>query len=351
MHIPDGYLSPSTCAAFYASACPFWYAALNQVKRQLHTRFVPLVSVFSAFSFVIMMFNLPLPGGTTGHATGVGLATVVLGPWAAMLAISIALLIQAVFFGDGGILTFGANCFNIAIMGSLAAAAVYRLIGGSAAPGSSRRVIAAGMSGYVAINLAALLTAVQFGMQPMLFHDAAGTPLYAPYSLSVAVPAMMLGHLTLAGLAEFMVSAGMVAYLQRREPALLSYAMPTQTEPAGWDRRSARRLWLGLAMLMILTPLGLLTVGSAWGEWSAEDFRTEDVRTRMTTSSNGVRPPASPPTGLERLATFWTAPMPDYAPPLMKNPAFGYILSAMAGSGLILLVYLGLSWAAGRRHA
>ena len=70
MHIPDGYLSPATCAATYAITLPFWYLALARVKRLLHTRMVPLLAVFSAFSFVIMMFNLPLPGGTTGHAAG-----------------------------------------------------------------------------------------------------------------------------------------------------------------------------------------------------------------------------------------------------------------------------------------
>ena len=160
MHIPDGYLSPSTCAALYASACPFWYVALKKVQKQLHTRFVPLVSVFSAFSFVIMMFNLPLPGGTTGHATGVGLASVVLGPWAGMLAVSIALVIQALFFGDGGITAIGANCFNIAIVGSLVAWAVYRLAASHSPIESSRRRWAAGLAGYVAINAAALITAI-----------------------------------------------------------------------------------------------------------------------------------------------------------------------------------------------
>ena len=146
MHIPDGYLSPSTCAIAYASAAPFWYVALQKVKRQLHTRFLPLISVFSAFSFVIMMFNLPLPGGTTGHATGVGLAAVVLGPWAGMLAISVALVIQAVFFGDGGVTAIGANCFNIAIVGSLMASLVYRLVAGTSPTGSSRRLLAAGLA-------------------------------------------------------------------------------------------------------------------------------------------------------------------------------------------------------------
>src|SRR5579872_4460395 len=80
MHIPDGYLSPSTCAALYAAAAPFWYVAFARVKRLLNTRLVPLLAVASAFCFVIMMFNVPLPGGTTGHAVGVGAATVVLGP-------------------------------------------------------------------------------------------------------------------------------------------------------------------------------------------------------------------------------------------------------------------------------
>ena len=121
VHIPDGYLSPSTCALLYGTAIPFWYTAFARVKRLLNTRLIPLLAVASAFCFVIMMFNVPLPGGTTGHAVGAGAATVVLGPWASMLSVSIALLIQAVFFGDGGITTFGANCLNMAIMGSLAA--------------------------------------------------------------------------------------------------------------------------------------------------------------------------------------------------------------------------------------
>ena len=102
MHIPDGYLSPSTCATLYVGAAPFWYVALRRVKSLMHGRIVPMISLFSAFSFVVMMFNLPLPGGTTGHAVGMGIAAVVLGPWASILAISVALAIQAVFFGDGG---------------------------------------------------------------------------------------------------------------------------------------------------------------------------------------------------------------------------------------------------------
>ena len=133
MHIPDGYLSPSTCATLYAAAAAGWYSALRRIKRVLLTRVIPLISVFAAFSFVVMMFNLPLPGGTTGHALGVTIAAIVLGPSGAILALSIAIAIQALFFGDGGISTLGANCFNMAIVGSLVAYGSYRLIAARAA--------------------------------------------------------------------------------------------------------------------------------------------------------------------------------------------------------------------------
>jgi hypothetical protein len=103
MHIPDGYLGPSTCVALYGGAAPFWWIALRRMKRALHTRMVPLLSLFSAFSFIVMMFNLPLPGGTTGHAVGVAIATIVLGPWAAILAISIALVRGARRSGRHGV--------------------------------------------------------------------------------------------------------------------------------------------------------------------------------------------------------------------------------------------------------
>jgi len=104
-----------------------------------------------------MMFNLPLPGGTTGHAVGVGIAAIVLGPWASILAISIALVIQALLFGDGGITAIGANCFNMAILGSLTAYGIYRLVAGSAPIESPRRVFAAALAGYLAINVSAVL--------------------------------------------------------------------------------------------------------------------------------------------------------------------------------------------------
>jgi len=358
MHIPDGYLSPSTCATFYLFAASGWYAALKRIKQLLATRAIPLISVFAAFCFVVMMFNVPLPGGTTGHAVGVGIATIVLGPWGSILAISIALAIQALFFGDGGITTLGANCFNMAMVGSFVAYGVYRMMAANSNLKSRQRVLAAAVAGYVAINASAFVTAVELGIQPMLFHDASGTPLYAPYPLHVAIPAMMIGHLTFAGLAEAAISAGMVSYLQRADLGLLRGVSGLAQTPtpiitgasaAGASAESSQRqLWWVVAFLMLFTPLGILAAGTAWGEWSSADLTNPHTRKQIEAASGNHAPPSSVSVGIEKLSTLWTAPFPGYAPRFIKSPAFGYLLSAMFGVGLLVLASL-LARVAGRK--
>ena len=343
MHIPDGYLSPSTCAVMYAAAAPCWWAALRRTRKKLFGRRLPLLALFAAFAFVVMMFNLPLPGGTTGHAVGVGIAAIVLGPWASLLSISLALVIQALFFGDGGITTLGANCFNMAIAGSFAAWGIYRLVSWGAAADSRRRVVAAALAGYGAINLSALLAAIELGIQPMLFHDATGAPLYAPYPLRIAVPAMMIGHLTIAGLAEAVMSAGLFSYLRRNEPGLVGLGhdqSQNQNQLPHPSQQQARmghpaKLWGALAVVLLLTPLGILAGGAAWGEWAPKDFADPARRAEIAAASGRVAPPVAAPAGVARLARVWTAPLPDYAPHFVKSAGFGYLLSAMFGVGLI----------------
>jgi len=358
MHIPDGYLSPSTCAVLYAAAIAGWYSALKRLKRMLLSRMVPLISVFAAFSFVVMMFNLPLPGGTTGHALGVTIVAIVLGPSGAILAISMALAIQALFFGDGGISTLGANCFNMAIVAALVAYASYRLIAAGASITSRRRVAAAAIAGYLAVNAAALIAAIEFGIQPGLFHDARGMPLYAPYPLSIAVPAMMIGHLTLAGLAEAVISAGLVAYLQAADPALLrnTAGVPPATQaapeimPAATN--SLRRLWVAVALLMVLTPLGILAAGKAWGEWSPSDLATRQSQAQATAAASDGLQSQAIPAGMQRLSKLWSAPFPAYAPTFVRSARFGYFLSAMFAVGVLLLVSLAMQqWVQRRREA
>ena len=335
MHIPDGYLSPSTCIGLYAAATPFWYLAMKRLRAKLATQAVPVLALLSAFSFVLMMFNLPLPGGTSGHAVGMGIASIVLGPWMSILSVSVALLVQAVFFGDGGLTTYGANCFNMAIVGSLVAYGVYRVGSFRAGVSSVRRVLVAGLAGYSGINVAALLAAIEFGMQPVFFHDANGIPLYAPYPLRVSIPAMMIGHLTFAGLAEFLVTAALVKYLAQADPALLAVGIGRPTAPS---LASRRKLWVIVSIAVCLTPLGILTIGKAWGEWNVEDFTDPARRSAMAASSGNTAAPSRPPVGLEHLSSFWQAPLADYELKFIRNSSGAYFVSAAVGVGLAMII-------------
>jgi cobalt/nickel transport system permease protein len=221
MHIPDGYLGPVTSGVMYAVMFPIWGLASRMVKKTLRARQVPLLAIGAAFSFVIMMFNVPIPGGTTGHAVGAVLVAILLGPWAACIAVTVALIVQALLFGDGGITAIGANSFNMAFIEVFCGYYLYRLISGSTDTTSGRRVIAAGVAGYTALNIAALSTAIMFGIQPLLHKTASGQSLYCPYGLNVAIPAMLGEHILLFGWVEAVVTALVVKYLQKQDPSLL----------------------------------------------------------------------------------------------------------------------------------
>ncbi|OPY56516.1 MAG: Fused nickel transport protein NikMN [Pelotomaculum sp. PtaU1.Bin035] len=323
MHIPDGYLSPQTCAVMGAVMLPVWAAAAKKVNNVQKTKYAPLMAIGAAFTFVIMMFNIPVPDGTTAHAVGGGLLAIVLGPWAACISITIALAVQALLFGDGGILAFGANTFNMALLLPFSAYYTYRLIAGNSEAASSRRWLGGLAGGYIGVNLAALAAAVEFGLQPVLFHAADGAALYCPYPLSMAVPAMALAHLSIAGPVEGVITALAIRYLQERNAGILS----VEASSSPLEGHSYKKLMRGLGMLILLSPLGLLAKGTAWGEWAAGE-----IEAKM----------GFIPGGMSSLAERWQAPLPDYGLPgfehnLLQSSTV-YIVSAIIGLGIIFAI-------------
>lgn len=326
MHIPDGYLSPSTCAVGYAVAVPFWYVASRRVTRVVKTRNVPFLALLAALSFIIMMFNVPIPDGTTAHAVGGSLIAIVLGPWAAVIAVTVALTFQALLFGDGGVLALGANVVNMAIVLPFVGYAVYRLVAGRAPLTARRRVIAAAVAGYASINAAALAAAIEFGIQPGLFQTASGAPLYSPYDLAQAIPAMMIPHLTVAGFCEAALSAAVLAYLQRADPARLCANHPGIPTRASLTSPRPRKAWsparvaaVGMAVLVVLTPLGLLAPGGAFGE---------DAPADLDIGGLGL---STVPSGLAKYNGFWNhAILGDYGFG-GEHANLAYIVSAIVG--------------------
>jgi cobalt/nickel transport system permease protein len=278
-----------------------------------------------------MMFNVPVPGGTTAHAVGGTLAAIVLGPWAAVITVSVSLVIQALFFGDGGITTIGANCFNMAVVLPIAGYLVYRLIAQGAPALSRRRLIAAGIGSYVGINLAGFLVGVELGIQPVLWSEN-GRALYAPYSFSKAIPAMMIAHLTIAGAAEVIATVFALAYIQRAHPYLLDRS--ARVETASVKRRSWQFPAIAAAIIL-LVPLGLLASGSAWGEWASDELGSrKDV--------------GYVPSGLHKYEGIWSAPFSGYSMPWVpenasfSQEAFAYILAAVVGLALIFTIVFAL---------
>ena len=172
--------------------------------------------------------------------------------------------------------------------------------------------------------VAAFFAAVEFGVQPMLFHTANGTPLYAPYPLSISIPAMVIPHALVASVVEGLITALVVVYLQRTNQSALEFIKKAAITPELNGFAKWRALWIGLAVLIVLVPIGLLAPGTAWGEWGTEQL-----------SSLGL---AFIPEGMAKLSGLWSAPLPDYDLPAFKNANLGYILSGIVGTIIIGIV-------------
>jgi cobalt/nickel transport system permease protein len=336
MHIPDGYLAPAVSLAMAIPTIPVWAIATQRVKKVLNNRTVPLLAIFSALSFTVMMFNIPVPGGTTAHAVGGTLIAVVLGPWAAAIAVSTALILQALFFGDGGVLAIFANCFNMAIVLPFVGYGTYRLLAAGSPVLSTRRAVAAGIGAYAGITVAALAVGIELGIEPALFYQS-GHALYSPYGLGEAVPAMVLAHAFGASIVEGLVTGLGVSYLQRRHPEYLTslgriFAPEAVTE----DAAPRRSIWRPAAAAVsgavaVLAIIGLLEGRGDPGrlfnaDWSRVDWPSVATMLLITVVVGAVVVPAAYlllPRGVKRIGSGFAA-LAVIAPLGLIAPGFAY---------------------------
>lgn len=317
MHIPDAYLSPATQAVSYAVMTPVWVVAARKTRQTLTARQAPLLSISAAFCFAVMMFNIPALGGTTAHALGAVLAAILIGPYAAILAMTLTLVIQALFFGDGGILTLGANSFNMAFVAVAVGYSAYKLVRGKAEPGSTRGIIAGACAAYLGTVAASLSAGFVLGLQPLIAHDAVGHALYFPFGWRITIPAMLTIHLLIAAPAEAVITASALVYCARNFPQAIG--RPVNHKTGFWNPRRA------LIAVLCLTPLGLLASGEAWGEWNPEALQ------KMVGYS---------PSGIAKAHDLIKAPLADYGfagPDGTGWAIAGYVVSAFLGAGLVAL--------------
>lgn len=237
MHIPDGFLSTLVAIVFWAiSALGVGYA-LRRVGKDLGERQVPLMGVLAAAIFAGQMLNFSVTGGTSGHLLGAALATILLGPWAAIIVLTSVVSIQALIFQDGGLLALGANLFNMAIIGVTVSYFVYTSVQ-RLARGRSWGIFVGGFTAaWLSIVVAALAAALQLALS--------GT---SPANISV--PAMGGVHM-LIGIGEGLITVGALAFLYAARRDLFSAGA---TAP-----KSGAVIWIfgmGIALaLAVLSPL------------------------------------------------------------------------------------------------
>ena len=154
----------------------FW-----KLGKRLDERTMPMMAILAAGIFVAQMLNFPIGGGTTGHLIGAALATILLGPYAAMLIITAILTIQCLVFGDGGITSLGLNILNMAIIAPLVTYGVMMLFG-------KNRTLGTPVAAWAAVFIAATVCAAQLALSYSISDGTYGI------TGALAFPAMMGYH-------------------------------------------------------------------------------------------------------------------------------------------------------------
>jgi cobalt/nickel transport system permease protein len=236
MHIPDGFLSAPVAVASAALSVAAIAAAARRSHALLGTRAVAMMGITAAFVFAAQMINFPVAGGTSGHLVGGVLAAVLLGPSAGVIVMTAVLTMQCLAFGDGGLLSLGANVLNMGVIHPVVGFALVRIVvglgGGDARAHDALRVAAVAFASWVATVVAAGTCAGELALS------------------GVAAPGLVLTgmvgvHLAI-GVGEGLITALVVAALLRLEPALLER-----------PRASGSSSPLTIAVLGLAVSLGL----------------------------------------------------------------------------------------------
>lgn len=256
MHIPDGFLDAKTAVISAGMAAVGIGIALRSVRRTSSGRRVPLIGLAAAFVFAAQMLNFPVAGGTSGHLIGAVLVAVLLGPSAAVLAMTAVLVVQCFMFADGGVTALGANIFNMAIVAPGIGYAIYALVRRAAGDSLRSRLLATAFAAWCSTVVAAIVCAGQLALS--------GTVAWR-----VAFPAMAGIHL-LIGVGEAVITTLVVAAVARARPELLASRPPTPAS-SHYSELTAYGLLLSLGLVIFVAPFasgspdGLEKVAAALG--------------------------------------------------------------------------------------
>ena len=237
MHMADALLSPAVGGVMYAvSTGAIAYSVAKMKKDDLDEKKVPVMGVMGAFVFAAQMINFTIPAtGSSGHIGGGILLAALLGPYAAFLTISAVLIIQCLFFADGGLLALGCNLFN---MGFVSCFLAYPLI--------FKPIVSKGLTPkrLTLASIAAIVIGLQAGAFSVVLETLASGITELPFSAFVAL--MQPIHLAI-GLVEGIVTAAVLNFVYQMRPEIMESSL-------------ARTKMAGVSMKKVLTVLIALTV-------------------------------------------------------------------------------------------
>jgi cobalt/nickel transport system permease protein len=194
MHIPDGFIDIPTSTAFAALAATGVAISLRGAKSSLDEKTAPLAGLTATFIFAVQMLNFPVAAGTSGHLLGGALAAVLVGPYAASLALTVVLMMQGLLFADGGLTAIGLNVFNMSIIGVWVGYFVFTFAKRLLPEKNASIAVAALVGGFVSVPAAALGFVIEYAI--------GGT---ATFSIS-AVASAMVGTHVLIGIGEGLIT-------------------------------------------------------------------------------------------------------------------------------------------------
>ena len=216
MHIPDGFVSGPVAGVGFVLAGVAIGFAVWRTNRTIGERFVPFMGVMAAFIFAAQMMNFPVAGGTSGHMVGGALAAILLGPWAAMIAMTAVVGVQALVFQDGGLAALGANVFNMSVVACLVGYVVYTAFIRFSHIAPWVRYVAAFSAAWFAVELAAIACSIELALSDT-----------SP--LTVALPAMVGVHAAI-GVGEGLITVAAVAFVTATRPDLLVAQVPVMED-------------------------------------------------------------------------------------------------------------------------
>ncbi len=307
MHIPDGFLSAAVSIIFWLLSIIGISIALIKLNKDTDERKMPLIGMLGAAIFAAQMINFTVIGGTSGHLMGAAIATILVGPWAAVLVMTTVVAVQALIFQDGGLLVLGANIFNMGILGVAVSYMVYKTITRL----SESKKWGIYLGGFSAAWLSIVLASVSVSLQLAV----SGTS-----PIRIVFPAMVGIHM-LIGIGEGLITVGALTLIFATRPDILQPSKERFT-PGAILAIIGFGLTIGLVLLSPMAssyPDGL--------EWVAE----------QQGFLNAAREPVY-------------KIIPDYILPGISNEALATILAGFLGIILVFIVGLILAYARRKRQ-